>query len=162
MFVMSQVTYGLTVAVYLVSVVTPSIWGPIQIIGATAGAVIGFLIPGMSILSVHFSLPAAAFRASFCIALSSQYANQLVNLLNRPFTCISGTKAMDWNVHHFAGLLAFRRIEGLLASDEDGLQNHGPGIKASWKLTSPIGWMLVAMAIIQCITGVATQLLTAN
>ena len=41
-----QVTYGIALAVYLVSVITPSIWGPIQIIGATAGAVIGFIIPG--------------------------------------------------------------------------------------------------------------------
>ena len=41
-----QVTYGICIGVYLVSIVTPSIWGPIQIIGATAGAVIGFIIPG--------------------------------------------------------------------------------------------------------------------
>lgn len=44
-----QVTYGIALAVYLVSVITPSIWGPIQIIGATAGAVIGFIIPGDTI-----------------------------------------------------------------------------------------------------------------
>ena len=33
--------------VYLVSIVTPSIWGPLQVVGATAGAVIGFIVPGM-------------------------------------------------------------------------------------------------------------------
>lgn len=54
-----QVTYGITFGVYLVSVVTPSIWGPIQIIGATAGAVIGFLIPGKSGI-LQFSVPIAA------------------------------------------------------------------------------------------------------
>ena len=42
-----QVTYGATAVLYLLSIVTPSIWGPIQIIGATAGAVIGFIAPGM-------------------------------------------------------------------------------------------------------------------
>ncbi|KAK9797375.1 hypothetical protein WJX73_007217 [Symbiochloris irregularis] len=42
-----SVTYAIIAALYLISVVTPSIWGPIQIIGATAGAVIGFIAPGM-------------------------------------------------------------------------------------------------------------------
>ena len=42
-----QVTYGATALLYILSIVTPSIWGPIQIIGATAGAVVGFIAPGM-------------------------------------------------------------------------------------------------------------------
>lgn len=41
-----QVTYGICIAVYLISIVTPNIYGPIQLIGATAGAIIGFIIPG--------------------------------------------------------------------------------------------------------------------
>lgn len=40
------VSYGITGVLYLLSIVTPSIWGPIQIVGATAGAVIGFIAPG--------------------------------------------------------------------------------------------------------------------
>ena len=41
----------------MVSIVTPSIWGPIQIIGATAGAIIGFIVPGMlSLLPTEASL----------------------------------------------------------------------------------------------------------
>lgn len=42
-----QVTYGATALLYVLSVFTPSIYGPIQIIGATAGGVVAFIAPGL-------------------------------------------------------------------------------------------------------------------
>ena len=60
--------------VYLVSIATPSIWGPLQVVGATAGAIIGFIAPGMLAL-----LPTDA-----------QLTRQVALFLSFQFCCFSG------------------------------------------------------------------------
>ncbi|EFN52813.1 hypothetical protein CHLNCDRAFT_138482 [Chlorella variabilis] len=50
-------TYGILAAVYLVAVSLPSVWKPLQLLGATAGAVIACVLPGCLALSlVHWRL----------------------------------------------------------------------------------------------------------
>ena len=44
------VTYGTLAAVYAAALLARSVWGPLQLIGATAGALIAFVFPALLIL----------------------------------------------------------------------------------------------------------------
>lgn len=47
------VTYGVLAAVYAAALLARSVWGPLQLIGATAGALIAFVFPALLILRVE-------------------------------------------------------------------------------------------------------------
>lgn len=44
------VTYAVMAGVYVCALLTRSVWGPLQLVGATAGALIAFVFPALLIL----------------------------------------------------------------------------------------------------------------
>ena len=135
-----QVTYGIALAVYLVSVITPSIWGPIQIIGATAGAVIGFIIPGATTaFGHHQQLP------SSCTPCTQEI----------PF--LQCVETAQWG-GRLAGLLAIRVPKPRQDEDEQLLGGQ-PEPTRHWRLAYLVGWALILIGILQSAAGIAGQIL---
>jgi hypothetical protein len=95
---LGQVTYGVTAAAFGLSLNTRSIWEPLQIIGATAGGLIGFVFPCM--LALHRPSPALVPAGAqgrehasgwTCIKTSDLGATSLIAL--GVLQCIAGIAA---------------------------------------------------------------------
>jgi len=59
------VTYASLVAFYFTAMAATSIWVPIQLVGATAGAAIAFFYPAMVALAVATQMPSHAYRIAY-------------------------------------------------------------------------------------------------